>query len=95
MKENIINFIKDFEKGLAKDFNNSWEDIGYYNYCLGMKDTCLKAKSIINNNSNIIETLKKEQSEINKNDYVGIERQYYVGAYNMYNYIINEIEKEV
>lgn len=47
MKENLIKFIKNFEKELAKDFSNSWQDVNYYNYCLGLKETCMKAKSII------------------------------------------------
>mgnify|MGYP001110394891 CR=1 FL=1 len=40
----------------------------------------------------LIEELKKAQSEINYNDYKGIEKQYYVGAYNMYGYIMREID---
>ena len=49
MKEKLINFIKDFENSLVKDFNSKWEDICYYNYCLGLKETCLNAKTTINN----------------------------------------------
>ena len=94
MKENLIKFIKNFEKELAKDFSNSWQDVNHQNYCLGLKETCMKAKSIINITSveKLIEELKKAQSEINYNDYKGIEKQYYVGAYNMYGYIMREID---
>ena len=97
MKENLINFIKDFENGLAKDFNktNSWQDIGYYNYCLGMKKTCMSAKTLINNTKvkDLMSVLKQEQNKINTDDYEGIERDYYSGVYNMYRYILMEMEK--
>ena len=97
MKEKLINFIEDYEEGLAKDFESKWQDIGYYNYCLGMKASCMSAKTLINNtNTKDLESvLKQEQSKINTNDYNGIEKTYYNGAYNMYNYILEKMEKEV
>lgn len=95
MKEKLINFIKDFEKELAKDFESKWQDIGYYNYCLGMKASCMSAKTLINNTDikDLESVLKEKQSKINTDDYNGIERTYYGGAYNMYNYILKEMEK--
>lgn len=94
MKEKLINFIKDFENSLAKDFNNKWEDIGYYNYCLGLKATCLNAKTIINNTDikDLKIVLNKEKDKIDRNSYSGIEKQYYCGLYNMYDYILREVE---
>lgn len=92
LKDKLIDFVKDFENELAKDFNNINTEPRYFEYCLGMKRVCMSVKSLIRETDikNLKSVLEQKQKEINRDEDISNS-----GAYNMYNYIINQMEREM
>ena len=95
MKDKLIEFIRNFENGLAKVFITS-SDYDYRKYCLGQKDVCLESKTIINNYDNFKEKilqLKEKYVTTKEEESMQSIVLYNNGAMNMISYIVREIEK--
>ena len=98
MEQKIINFCKEFENNLARTFNSNINDIDYFNYCLGQKDTSLNVRKMVRENEekDYVNKLEKMQEELRAKEEKEEDRlqsQFYIGGINFISYVLREMER--